>query len=152
MFQVPEFNFDAVDPEIFGGGLTIGSLPWMISILISVLIVPFALMLSVRLLGSDSSYGQCFMTWLLAIVIVIVMTLVVAFSAVIGAVVVLIAMILLVFVLCCYMPKFVADRHSLSNWFMGLIAIILAMIFNWLLGLLVKFVFVFIPNIQIFTI
>ncbi len=148
MFQIPEFP---LDPNVFGGGLTVGSLPWAVAIIISILIGPLVLMLAVRILGSSSEYGQCFFTWLFAIVILTIMGIVLAVSVALGPLIALIALVILVFVLCCYIPKFVADRHNLSGWCMGLIAIILAAIFNAILNWIVRVFFVFIPNIQLFS-
>lgn len=148
MFQIPEFPLDS---NVFGGGLTVGSLPWAVAIIISILIGPFVLMLAVRILGSSSEYGQCFFTWLFAIIIITIMGIVLAVSVTLGPLIALLALIILVFVLCCYIPKFVADRHNLSGWYMGLIAIILAAIFNAILNWVVRVFFVFIPNIQLFT-
>lgn len=148
MFQIPNFPLDS---DIFGSGLTVGSLPWSVALIISILIGPFVLMLAVRILGSKSEYGQCFITWLLAIIIITVIGIVLFISATIAPVLALLIIIILVFVLCCYIPKFIADRHDLSGWYMGLIALILAAIFNIILSWIVKVFFVFIPNIQLFN-
>jgi len=79
------------------------------------------------------------------------MGIVFAVSVTLGPLIALLALIILVFILCCYIPKFVANRHNLSGWYMGLIALILAAIFNAILNWVVKVFFVFIPNIQLFT-
>jgi hypothetical protein len=148
MFEIPELPFD---PQILNTGSTIGSLPWLVGILLSLLIGPFVLMLGVRIMGSSSTYGECFVTWLIVLVIITVIPIIsiifILIVPLIGSIIVLV----LILVLCCYYPKFIANRHNLKGWYNGLLALIIALIFNVIINWILNRFMGFIPDIQLFT-
>jgi hypothetical protein len=134
----------------------IGSLAWLIGVILGLLIGALGLMIGVRLFGSsESSYGKAFATYFIVWIILQVISLSAILAALLNLdllIIGIIALVLIIFV-CCFYPKIVSSRHDLQSWFKGLIAIIIgaivAMIINWVLNM---FVMGFIPNIILFTI
>src|SRR5512137_1386101 len=106
----------------------IGSLAWLIGVVIGLIVGALGLMIGVRLFGSsESSYGKAFATYFIVWIILQIISI----SAILAVLLSLdlmimgvIALVLIIFV-CCIYPKIVSSRHNLDSWFKGLIAIII---------------------------
>jgi hypothetical protein len=139
--------------DLLASSSQIGTLAWLVSSIIGLLIGPLGLMVGVRVFGSkEASYGKCFMTYIIVWAILLLLSASMILGLFLGAIVVLVIMLVLVIFICCLYPKMVSSRHDLQSWFKGLIAIIIAAIvsaiINWVLGL---FLYSIIPDIILFT-
>lgn len=147
MFQLP-----AEYLELLSTASGIGTLAWLISTILALLIGPIGLMVGVRLFGSKDGYGKCFVTYFLVWLILLIFSLSALISAFLSTAIFMVIVLVMVIFICCIYPKMVSSRHELNSWFKGLIAIIIAAIVAAIINFALGFVVGYIPDIVLFII